>query len=227
MRLPSFITFTGIDDATDLGAARALAEQYPVEFGVLFSPSRQGVEPRYPSWPAIYKLLAFATPGMRFAAHLCGGHSRQLLASASTSLDDLLREHFGRVQVNTTQQGIDAAAIDAWGNSVNAEVILQCRESFPVEESVSWLFDASGGQGIEPKAWPAAPIEADRQFPPLFGYAGGLKAENIATALPLIATAAGFAPYWIDMESGVRDEHDRFSIEKCRAVCEAVYGAPA
>jgi hypothetical protein len=32
------------------------------------------------------------------------------------------------------------------------------------------------------------------------------------------------ARYWIDMESGVRDDQDRFSIEKCRAVCEAVYG---
>jgi hypothetical protein len=29
--------------------------------------------------------------------------------------------------------------------------------------------------------------------------------------------------YWIDMESGVRTD-DRFDIEKCRAVCEAVFG---
>ena len=30
-----------------------------------------------------------------------------------------------------------------------------------------------------------------------------------------------------DMESGVRDERDRFDINKCRAVCEAVYGGYA
>jgi hypothetical protein len=33
--------------------------------------------------------------------------------------------------------------------------------------------------------------------------------------------------YWIDMESGVRDDQDKFSLAKCRAVCEAVYGARA
>jgi hypothetical protein len=30
--------------------------------------------------------------------------------------------------------------------------------------------------------------------------------------------------YWIDMESGVRDDDNRFSLDKCQAVCEAVYG---
>ncbi len=59
--------------------------------------------------------------------------------------------------------------------------------------------------------------------PVLVGYAGGLKPSNIAQQLPLIAAAAGDGPYWIDMESGVRDADDRFDLGKCRAVCEAVY----
>ena len=34
---PAFITFTGIDGSTDLAGMIKLAEQYPIEFGVLFS----------------------------------------------------------------------------------------------------------------------------------------------------------------------------------------------
>lgn len=219
---PSFITFTGVDDATDLGAARELAAQYNVEFGFLFSPERQGNEPRYPSMRTVYKALMFASPRQRYAAHLCGGYSRQLLAGAKTAIDDLLPNHFARVQVNTAFRGIDTAAIAEWAQSVKAQPILQCRGEFPADDNVSWLFDASGGRGLLPPAWPYA--WPDRERPPLVGYAGGLKPENITAALPLIAKAARGVPYWIDMESGVRDENDRFSIEKCRAVCEAVYG---
>ncbi len=42
MRKPEFITLTGLDDRTDLDAAIALSEKYPIEWGVLFSPSQQG-----------------------------------------------------------------------------------------------------------------------------------------------------------------------------------------
>jgi hypothetical protein len=40
-----------------------------------------------------------------------------------------------------------------------------------------------------------------------------------------VAAIGPMAPYyWIDMESGVRDDDNRFSLDKCQAVCEAVYG---
>lgn len=228
MKKPEFITFTGIDDATDLVAARALAAEYPVEYGVLFSPERQGFSPRYPNWSTISQMLLFAMPGSRYAAHLCGGYSRLLLASASTTLDSVLQEHFGRVQINTHYVGINVAAIAEWAESVRAQPILQCRGAFPAEEDVSWLFDASGGRGVVPETWPAAarrePTDDCPDVPRLVGYAGGLSPTNIATALPAIAAAAGDSPYWIDMESGVRDADDRFDLAKCRAVCKAVYG---
>lgn len=228
MKKPEFITFTGIDDATDLIAARALATEFPVEYGVLFSPERQGNSPRYPSWSTISKILLYAIPGSRYAAHLCGGYSRLLLASASTTLDSVLLNHFSRVQINTHYVGLNVAILAEWAESVQAEPILQCRGAFPAEEDVSWLFDASGGRGSTPDAWPQAPCPAPGTAgvvrPPLIGYAGGLSPSNISTALPAIAAAAGDSPYWIDMESGVRDADDRFDLSKCRAVCEAVFG---
>lgn len=230
MHKPSFITFTGIDDRTDLNVAHALAAQYPVEFGVLFSPSRQGKEPRYPSWATINKILMQAMPsGPRYAAHLCGDYSRQLLASAATLIDDHLVGHFHRIQVNTAQRGIDTLAVAQWAAPLGAAAILQCRDTFPMDENVSWLWDVSGGRGLEPKAWPAAPeLPTDpeaRARARLVGYAGGLGPKNIATMLPAIERAAGTSPYWIDMESGVRDENDWLDLGKCREVCEAVYGS--
>lgn len=228
MKKPEFITFTGIDDATDLIAARALATEFPVEYGVLFSPERQGNSPRYPSWSTISKILLYAIPGSRHAAHLCGGYSRLLLASAATTLDSVLLNHFSRVQINTHYVGLNVAILAEWAESVQAEPILQCRGAFPAEAEVSWLFDASGGRGLTPDAWPQAPCPAPGTAgvvrPPLIGYAGGLSPSNISTALPAIAAAAGDSPYWIDMESGVRDADDRFDLSKCRAVCEAVFG---
>lgn len=220
---PNFITFTGADDKTDIEGMRALAAQYPIEWGILFSPSRQGNEPRYPSYRFINRLFGNhpVMPGLRLSAHLCGGHSRDILAKSKTLVDDMLNP-FERVQINTTIRGIDTIALNEWAEEIDEHLqpILQCREEFPEDHRVHWLFDASGGRGIAPAAWP----DPGRNPDAIRGYAGGLKPENVAAAVAAIG--AKDDNYWIDMETGVRDLYDQFSLAKCRAVCEAVYGAP-
>jgi phosphoribosylanthranilate isomerase len=125
---------------------------------------------------------------------------------------------FQRVQINTKNPDIQASLVGNQAAKRNLRAILQCRAWFPQVASVDMLFDASGGRGISPADWPQA---VNTTF---CGYAGGLSPENVAQAVQIIGTRAN--RYWIDMESGVRDERDRFSLEKCRAVCEAVYGRP-
>ncbi|MGY4224421.1 phosphoribosylanthranilate isomerase [Bradyrhizobium sp. USDA 4503] len=88
-------------------------------------------------------------------------------------------------------------------------------DSFPTDTSVDWLFDRSGGAGVAPTAWPMHP-GGDR----LVGYAGGISPDNIGGVMSVLEQMPG--RYWIDIESGVRTD-DRFDIEKCRAVCEAVF----
>ncbi|ATA53887.1 hypothetical protein CKY39_12160 [Variovorax boronicumulans] len=216
--LPNFITFTGADEATDVAGMVELAALYPIEWGILFSPSRQGNEPRYPSYSFIQR-LTWCIPSLRLSAHLCGGHSDDLLANSETLVDPLLWR-FERVQVNTSLRGIDTSRLAAWAEEIadKLEPILQCRGAFPTEEDVQWIFDASGGRGIAPAAWP----EPGESVDALRGYAGGLNPDNVATAVATIG--AKDDNYWLDMETGVRDENDRFSLAKCRAVCEAVYG---
>lgn len=211
---PEFITFTGVDDDTDPAGLVQLANDYPVEFGLLFSPKRQGLEPRYPKLSTIAWLVQELP--LRYAAHLCGGDARAWLDEDRCEHD--LRG-FQRVQINTANPNIQPSLIGNQAAKRNLRAILQCRGDFPHVASVDVLFDASGGRGIEAKAWPAA---ARTTF---CGYAGGLKPENVAEAVRIIGQQG--VRYWIDMESGVRDERDRFSLEKCRAVCAAVYGVPA
>lgn len=220
MALPRFITFTGADDETSIDGMLELSRRYPIEWGILMSPTRRG-SPRYPSLEFLEKIAqaADATGVLRLSAHLCGGYSRSVLQRGFSDPDPLLSSHFARAQINTTDPDADPLAVQRWGAAVQVTPIMQTRGDFWADQQVSWLFDASGGRGIEPSAWPAPPPS----MPSLFvGYAGGLAPHNVQGHVQCIGELA--QNYWIDMESGVRDSHDRFSLERCRLVCELVYG---
>ncbi|MBY3757078.1 hypothetical protein [Azospirillum formosense] len=112
LRTPEFITFTGVDARTDLDRALHIATVCPVEFGVLFSESRQGREPRYPDRGTTTHVVCAGFP--RPAAHLCGAHARRIIGGTPTGLH---LTPFRWVQVNHPSP--DAAAIarelEEWG----------------------------------------------------------------------------------------------------------------
>ncbi len=211
---PQFITFTGADDRTDIGAMKALAEDFPVEFGVLWSHKRRGW-PRYPSPARIDKLRS--QEGLNLSLHICGDDARSIAAGTDPGID---LSGFARAQIN----GISGATLDvdrvaAFAATNGVRGILQSgsRDCFPASTAVDWLFDLSGGRGEQQSAWPVA--HPGR----LAGYAGGLGLDASAS-FTAIDRAAGGAPYWIDMESKLRDEMDEFNIGQCRRICELVYG---
>jgi hypothetical protein len=94
------------------------------------------------------------------------------------------------------------------------------------------LIDGSGGRGERPETWPAAnallaSVAGIRPNLLQIGYAGGLGPETIRHELPRIAEAAiiGMAsglPYWIDMESSLRDSEDRFDLTRAETVLATV-----
>ena len=215
---PEFITFTGADENTDTLGMVALAAMYPIEWGILFSPKLQGAG-RYPPLRFIGELVR-QQPTLRYAAHLCGADAREVMLDGVSQHDRLLWKSFTRVQINTADD-VNTVALTRWGDALNLGVIVQCREAFPIGCNVEWLFDKSGGRGIVQTAWPEPLSNHNARC----GYAGGLKPGNVENAVRAIAAKASpHARYWIDIESGVRDENDYFDLEKCRAVCEAVYG---
>jgi hypothetical protein len=215
MRPPEFITFTGVDASTPIRELVALATRYPIEWGVLFSPSKTD-DPRYPNLSFVFEMIAAARAhGLRLAAHLCGNHSRNIFDLGSTSMDGLMAG-FQRAQINSLEGPEKADSVRAWAAKWGVKAIMQCRDSFPDVHGVEWLYDVSGGRGVSPPVWPKAPDDVR------CGYAGGLRPENVAPATSVIGSMA--KRYWLDMETGVRDEHNRFSVDKCRQVCEAVFG---
>lgn len=209
MMKPSFVTFTGADNETSIETMRDLSARFPIEWGILFSPSRQGIDPRYPDAATLERLCK---SGLQLAAHLCGDHARDVMSGRDPVLPVPLIP-FARVQINHGTP--DPVIIAAFAQRVGKPCIAQTRgEAFPDDDRISWLFDASGGQGIAPKAWPRHPGRP-------VGYAGGLGPVNAATVSKEIGAHA-VAPYWIDMESGVRTD-DRFDLDLVGRVCNSVY----
>ncbi|WP_247896806.1 hypothetical protein [Azospirillum argentinense] len=209
LRTPEFITFTGLDARTDLARALHIATVYPVEFGVLFSGTRQGREPRYPDRKTITHIACAGLP--RLAAHVCGGYAWRINTNTPTGLN---LTPFRRVQVNhpSPDAGAIAREMEEWGRPRG---VAQTRDlEFPASTMVDWLFDRSAGEGKAPEEWPQHP-GGDR----LVGYAGGIGPGNVGDVLRKIAATG---PYWIDMESGVRTD-DWLDLDKVEAVCRAFY----
>ena len=204
---PQFLTFTGIDADTDFTRVHDLSQVYPIEWGVLFSPERQGEEPRYPAQDVIDR---FREVPVGKSAHLCGGHSKAIMAGNPLPFPLI---GFDRVQVNSRKPDPEAIVRFAIAHSVTP--IMQVRElEFPEDEGVAMLFDRSGGFGRPPEAWPKHPGSS------LVGYAGGISPDNILDVLTAVDSSG---PYWLDMESGIRTD-DRLDLDKCEAVAKAVYG---
>lgn len=220
------ITFTGIDDTTDLGRVLDISRRFPiVEWGVLVPMKGRG---RWPSEGTVMKLLgaaALAPYRVQLAGHLCEPHIGPLLAG-QLRLRDVIGEAFPRVQINT--HGKLYRRVDGWTDGLASdhprEYILQLDdETAPLLISdfydgrylASGLHDLSHGAGLLPASWPA------RQEGVLWtGYAGGLGPHNLAEQLPKIAAAAGDHDYWIDMETHVRtdDRLDLDKVERCLGI---------
>lgn len=220
------VTITGADDAVDPAELAKLSAEFPfVEWGLLWSHTREAT-PRYPSmrWLATASLAAKAH-GLKLALHVCGSAARELLGGRGRVLDLAEHARVRRVQVNGYEPG--PHVVRAFLEECNAhrvKVILQVRAEEHLQEAAHeaariegcLLFDPSGGRGIEPFKWPSAPLDAT------MGYAGGIRPDNVESVVQRIYEDAGMLvrPFWIDMESGVRDESDRFDLARVRAVLE-------
>lgn len=213
--LPLFITFTGADARTNVENMRWISDCYPVEWGILFSRNRQGVENRYPDLDTAMRIME---SGLRVASHICGEMAREIMEYRAGDPCRFPMHRARRVQINHAEPSI--AAAQRFGQMEGKRCILQCRdtESFPLDHDVDWLYDVSGGNGVRPKKWLAHPGR-------LVGYAGGISADNVLDTIQSINGLMGrCGPYWLDMESSVRTD-DWFDLVKVRTVCEIVYGA--
>jgi hypothetical protein len=215
------VTLTGADDLVDPDDLYVIGEKYPmVEWGFLLSDNKVGT-PRYPSWGQLMKFLSWGYPSM--SLHLCG-------RLAKDALFEPRRTHIvpdGRVQIN----GYTPDSIPFPTRIYNHPVILQV-STIPALKSAEnlilvyggddstnpfrILWDISGGKGI--------PIDTvtlpEFRYPNLTGYAGGITPENVTSILTGILKDS--PPTWIDMETGIRDSSNNFSLDRCIEVLDKV-----
>ena len=217
MSTPKFITFTGLDNLTDLKGVFSLSRAYPgkVEWGVLYG----GTSNRFPGWDVLMK-LSLDYPEIPRALHLCGPASQLLMGGFyDRSLAQLcFIRGFGRWQINAAAYPEPTRVRDRLQRYTEAPGIIQVRgEEFPPPvRGLQYLYDESGGRGRVAPSWPG-PSSLDGRC----GYAGGLRPDNVQEVLA--RCPAPDDSFWIDMESGVRTGED-FDLAKCRRVLELVYG---
>jgi hypothetical protein len=203
---PLFVTFTGVDDHTDVARLVSLSGRYPVEWGMLFG-AAEGVG-RFPSRRKVAEVLE---AGLRCSAHLCDDYAMQVLSSGDTSLD---LSRFARVQVNARDRDYERSQLSAFASRYDRPVIRQVRGPFRPTPGVLQLYDCSGGRGVVPDVWPKQPDDVA-----FVGYSGGLGPGIVSRVLPELEARN----YWIDMETGVR-VNEVFAPSLCEAVLEEVYG---
>lgn len=201
---PEFITFTGIDDRTDLTRADRLASKYLIEWGVLLSEKNK--DARYPCAQAIEEILEVS--GTK-SAHLCGRLARDFQKRITPRYADLHR--FSRIQVNGYQ--INTEHFTELEDVLGVEIITQSRSVEFEESEFLSLFDCSGGEGIMPTSVPKSTGEK------IVGYAGGMGPDTVLDYLRLVECEG---PFWIDMEGRVRT-NGWFDLDKVERVCQSVF----
>ena len=213
---PSFITFTGADDAMYCKGMRELSDRYPIEWGILIDQDRKGTR----LFPSDRHVERFRTLGVRLCAHICGSFAIDIAAGRNPYAS---LAGFSRIQVNHGRHGADQETIDRvsrFAASHGVRAVLQCGGgAFPIRSTkVDWLYDVSFGEGVRPTAFPT--IMTDHPF---CGISGGIEPENVAEILATRLSVVGACQFWIDMESGVRTDGG-FDLVRCEAVCRAIYG---
>lgn len=219
------VVITGADDGIDAIDIDSLGQEFPfVEFGILFSDKREGTA-RYPSlaWRESLYEVTFdrASCGYRLAAHLCGNTVDARLATIGF-FETEIEKNFDGVQFNRFT-GQNVSQILAYADRYkdhqiivpfnrNTDTILTS-ESPEFWENISILCDSSGGKGIACKAWPTN-IPKHFEHRQAVGYAGGINERNVEAVVDGLVQYHGDQFFWIDLETGARDEKDRFDIEK-------------
>jgi hypothetical protein len=219
------VTFTGIDERTDLKRVKQLQKKYPfAEFGVLLSYDWKENGQRFPN-PEI--LARLEKQGLNLSAHFCGQAAIDLAIGKRFKVLEQLSSHirlFRRCQLNLRANGLFSNLRKLSPIPYINEVIVQmhtpelCEQFLAGErpKHLSFLLDASGGAGID------TPIQILTSPGAHIGYAGGIGPDNVEGKLRTLLEYDSKEKFWIDMETRVRTEEwlDLNKVEQVLVICE-------
>src|SRR6202008_3657964 len=220
------VTITGADSRIDIDHLMFLSEKYRfVEWGILFSPSRQGSS-RYPNmlWVEDLILRTMSNSQRRkiqpnLSAHLCGDYTREYITTGRMDMafanlrDVMFGKTFSRFQLNFNSNKYPVCkefyeSLERMGTTI----ILQhnqanhdmCEKVITEikNRNIHFLYDGSGGRGVAPDQW-KTPVKNH-----FTGYAGGLNPDNLEEQLIKINEVVGDGEIWIDAETGLRTDEE-------------------
>lgn len=238
------VTITGADDLTPISELSMLSAQFPfVEWGILVSHSQtrtHNAPKNNPRWPSqawmgeLHNHISRSGQAMNLSLHLCGSGLRRLLAVGDMDIFRIspLWHYAQRVQFNFHGDAHDVNPTQFLGalRTEAKQYIFQMDGNAVNEQTSAWVisgscvaavpfYDRSHGAGVSPDRWPSPSMPAE-----YYGYAGGLGPDNVESEICRIAEAVGNIRVWIDMETNVRTEDDRFldlaKVEKVLTICE-------
>lgn len=215
------VTFTGIDDKTNIKKLQEIQKEFPyVEWGVLIASSPgQG---RQPSEDYIESLK---DTKLNLALHICSGHSRSIMTDGNL---ELKYDFFKRNQINFNFKHTKHDLVN-YTNLVNKykdkSFILQSNFSNEIfidkiistgkNTNTHILYDSSGGRGTEIK-------NIKPPYKGIYtGYSGGIGPENINEICKAITFHKADDRVWIDMETAVRTDNI-FDLDKVYKVLKIV-----
>lgn len=218
-----WVTFSGADHTVARHRVIALCQgaKEPIELALLASAMRTGSN-RYPNMHLARGLAeVIKGAGQQVAVHLCGDVARMTLGNwlpgLLPGLHDLLTIA-DRIQVNLPEKVVTPENVQKIKQVLTEQigekpVIFQWRQPiFPNPQAgVQWLFDCSAGHGKAPENWPELPEDQ------VVGLAGGLGPGRVG---PLVSSLDYDSLFWVDMESSLRDQEDRFNVDACHRVLE-------
>ncbi len=203
------ITLTGIDSRTDIARLPDVGGEYSLEYAILISRTKEGKEPRYPSYIRAAQMLNQLQDTHSMAAHLCGAPAREILAGQVPQELDWLRAGLvDRIQINANEKD----TLKGWATATQILIdrgitpIFQWRRdtwpTFMDGKGVDVLLDRSGGRGLVEQNWPPR-----GSYKGNIGYAGGLGPDNLPLGLIKDAGKPTTTDsVWIDMESNLRTD---------------------
>lgn len=223
------VTFTGVDERTDLKRLARLQRAFPfAEFGFLISKDWRQNGNRFPNPNIMWNLAnQWSQQPFSLSLHMCGELAMEA-AKGDWSYDTFseamnapeLITIFERVQLNVSSKPLfDELHRFRKGRS---ELIVQMRSASICKqflesgspEGMSYLIDSSGGRGID------TPIEVVDAPGIHIGYAGGIGPENVESKLRTLLEYDSKEKFWIDMETRVRTKDEWLDLDKVEQVLE-------
>lgn len=195
------VTITGADDSVDPEELFEISAKYPfVEWGILFSRSKNGILPRYPSYNWVEKLqkakeqfLLDNELDINMSAHVCGSFLKEIVTGKPNMFNEVpvnFNYLFQRLQLNGSHHrynddtfGADTVLSNLFELTdipYYGEYIFQVKSFYNAlirqsehYSACSFLLDNSGGTG-KPLMSVEVPFFTTDQTGHHYGYAGGL-----------------------------------------------------